>query len=222
MLAEYKTHAALLKALGTRRKTQEIARFLKVHRSLAYHLKKVLDQNQDAREADVTSAQKHTKFPASVIVLRVTSSKGDVMPPHETGQRVNAKQYIEVLDTVARPWMEAVAGECPYVFQQDGAPVLTAKINQDWLRTKLKDQRPKEIWPPSSLDCYSLDDFMWSKAEREVNQPPHNTLAFLRAKILEVMADMDREVIICACKKLCAWIEAYVEVNVNFIEKMCL
>jgi hypothetical protein len=35
---------------------------------------------------------------------------------------VNTKQYIEVLDTLMKPWMETVAGECPYVFQQDRAP----------------------------------------------------------------------------------------------------
>jgi hypothetical protein len=38
---------------------------------------------------------------------------------------------------------------------------------------------------------------MWSEFEREVSKHPHNTLASLRAKILEVMADMDREVVIC-------------------------
>ena len=45
----------------------------------------------------------------------VNSSKGDVMPPNffEMGQRVNAKKYIEVLDTVMMPWKEAVAGESP-------------------------------------------------------------------------------------------------------------
>jgi hypothetical protein len=39
---------------------------------------------------------------------------------------------------------------------------------------------------------------MWSEVEREVNKHPHNTLvlASLKAKILEGMADMDREVVI--------------------------
>jgi hypothetical protein len=35
---------------------------------------------------------------------------------------------------------------------------------------------------------------MWSKFEREVNKQHHSTLASLGAKILEVMADLDREV----------------------------
>jgi hypothetical protein len=52
------------------------------------------------------------------------------------------------------------------------------------------------IWPPSSTECNPLDLSMWSEFEREVNQQPHNTLASLRAKILEGMANMDREVVI--------------------------
>ncbi len=43
---------------------------------------------------------------------------------------------------------------------------------------------------------------MCSEVEREVNKQPHNTLASLRAKISEVMAYKDREVVIHACKRL--------------------
>jgi hypothetical protein len=59
---------------------------------------------------------------------------------------------------------------------------------------------------------------MWSEFEREVSKHPHNTLAFLRAKILEVMADMDREVVICPFKKLRSRMEAIVEASRDFIE----
>jgi hypothetical protein len=42
---------------------------------------------------------------------------------------------------------------------------------------------------------------MWSEVEREVNKQPPNTRASLRARISEVMTDMDMEVVIRACKK---------------------
>jgi hypothetical protein len=42
---------------------------------------------------------------------------------------------------------------------------------------------------------------MWSEVEREVNKQPYNNLASLKAMILEVMANLDREVIIHECKK---------------------
>ncbi|UYV68049.1 hypothetical protein LAZ67_5002908 [Cordylochernes scorpioides] len=50
----------------------------------------------------------HTKFPASVMVLGVISSEGDVMPPHffEKGLRMNTDTYINVLETVVKPWMD--------------------------------------------------------------------------------------------------------------------
>jgi hypothetical protein len=59
---------------------------------------------------------------------------------------------------------------------------------------------------------------MWSEFETEVSKHPHNNLDSLRAKISEVMADMDREVIICPYKKFRSRIEAIVEDNGDFID----
>ena len=61
MSAEYETRAAVLKALRAGRKPQEVATFLKVHRSLFYRLKKTLDQNQNTEEGEVTPARKQHK-----------------------------------------------------------------------------------------------------------------------------------------------------------------
>ncbi|UYV78418.1 hypothetical protein LAZ67_16001289, partial [Cordylochernes scorpioides] len=65
----------------------------------------------------------HTKFPASVMVLGVISSEGDVMPPHffEKGLRMNADTYINVLETVVKPWMDMVAaGRNCFSAKKDG------------------------------------------------------------------------------------------------------
>jgi hypothetical protein len=59
---------------------------------------------------------------------------------------------------------------------------------------------------------------MWSVFEREVIKQPHNTLASLRAKILEVMANMDRVVVIRSYKKFWSGIEAVVDVSGDFIK----
>ncbi len=59
---------------------------------------------------------------------------------------------------------------------------------------------------------------MWSEVEREVTKHPQNTLASLRSKISEVMADMDREVIISPFKKFLSRIEAVVDVSGDFIK----
>jgi hypothetical protein len=59
---------------------------------------------------------------------------------------------------------------------------------------------------------------MWSEFETEVSKHSHNTLDSLRAQISEVMADMDREVVICPCKKIRSRIEAIVEDRGDFID----
>ncbi len=76
----------------------------------------------------------------------------------------------------------------------------------------------KEIWPPSSPDCNHFDSSMWCEFEREVNKKPHNTLASLRAKILGVMANMDREFVIHYHKKFWSRIEAVGDASGNFIK----
>jgi hypothetical protein len=58
---------------------------------------------------------------------------------------------------------------------------------------------------------------MWCEFETEVSKHPHNTLDSHRAKISEVMADMNREVVICPCKKFRSRIEAIVEDSGDFI-----
>jgi hypothetical protein len=85
----------------------------------------------------------------------------------------------------------------------------TAKIIQNWLKADMENHWSQEILPPSSPDCNLLDLSMWSVFEREVNKEPHNSLASLRVKILEVMGGMDREVVNRSYKKFWSRIEAF-------------
>jgi hypothetical protein len=59
---------------------------------------------------------------------------------------------------------------------------------------------------------------MWSVVAREVSKHPHNSLASLRAQISELMADIDREVVIHPCKKIWSRIAAFQEASGNFIK----
>jgi hypothetical protein len=76
----------------------------------------------------------------------------------------------------------------------------------------------KDILPPVSQNCNPLDFFMWSEVERAVNKCPHITLASLKVMTSDVMTNLDREVIIHACKKLWSWIEAVMEATGVFIK----
>ena len=86
----------------------------------------------------------HTKFPSTVMVLGVVSSEGDVMPLFffQRGLRVNASDYIQVLEDTVKPWMDRVANGRPYVFQQDSASAHKAQVTQKWL--------------PGNVPCRSL------------------------------------------------------------------
>jgi hypothetical protein len=59
---------------------------------------------------------------------------------------------------------------------------------------------------------------MWCEFEREVSKNPQNTLASLRAKILKVMVNMDREFVIHYYKKCWSRIEAVVDASGDFIK----
>lgn len=91
----------------------------------------------------------HTKFPASVMVLGVVSSEGDVVAPHffNEGLRVIADSYI-VLQTVAKPWMEEVIAGKEYMFQQDSAPAHKARKMQACLYGSLPHHWSPDLWPP--------------------------------------------------------------------------
>ena len=58
-----------------------------------------------------------TKFPTTVMVFVVVSSKGHIMPPHifEVGLKVNTEVYLDVPKSVVIPWCNQVAGCRPWV-----------------------------------------------------------------------------------------------------------
>jgi hypothetical protein len=60
---------------------------------------------------------------------------------------------------------------------------------------------------------------MWCEFEREVNKCPHITLTSLKVMTSAVVIDLDREVIIHACKKFQSWIEVVMEATGVFINK---
>ena len=91
-----------------------------------------------------------TKFPATVMVFGVVSSKGHIMPPHifEVSLKVNTKVYLGVLKSVVIPWCNQVAGGRPWVWQQDSAPAHKSKEIQAWLQKDCYDFVPFFHWPP--------------------------------------------------------------------------
>ena len=162
----------------------------------------------------------HTKFPATVMVLGVVSSEGHVMPPYffPQGLRVNAAGYLDVLKAVVKPWIDKVSNGRPYVFQQDSAPSHKAIVTQDWLSENFHDHVTPNMWPPNSPDLNPMDYYVWSVVERETNRHPHNTIASLKAAIVQVMSEMNKDHLISACRRFRPRLEAVIEAKGGFIE----
>ena len=164
----------------------------------------------------------HTKFPTSVMLLGVVSSDGDVMPPHffPAGLRVGAKDYIEVLETVVKPWMDGIAQGQPYVYQQDSAPAHKARITQAWCYQNLPYHCHKspDLWPPSSPDCNPCDYYLWGVLEQQVNCRPYNTKDELKVAIVDAMRSLSRHELAKACSSFRGRVEMVVAAEGGFIE----
>jgi hypothetical protein len=63
---------------------------------------------------------------------------------------------------------------------------------------------------------------MWCEFEREVHQQPRNTQASLKAKISEVMTNIEREIVILTCQRFWSQIEATVEASGDLTKQMSM
>ncbi|KMQ88024.1 transposable element tcb1 transposase [Lasius niger] len=161
-----------------------------------------------------------TKFPASVHILSVVSSEGDVMPPHflNKGETVTKEVYLRVLTTLVKPWMDTVASGKPYIFQQDGAPAHTSHLVQNWLSDNVDMFWSKEFWPPNSPDLNPLNYYVWSVIERVTNKLRHPNVASLQAAIEAAFLNMDKPALQNACNRFRPRIEAVIAADGGYIE----
>ena len=74
--------------------------------------------------------------------------------------KVNAKLHVEIL---LPEFVQDCRSVMPsgFIFQQDGAPVHTAKLAQDWIATNCSEFIGKDEWPPNLPDCNPLDYHVW-------------------------------------------------------------
>ncbi|KAI6661425.1 hypothetical protein LOD99_13297 [Oopsacas minuta] len=71
----------------------------------------------------------------------------------------------------------------PFLSQQDGAPVHTAKVNQQWLRNNILDFISKEEWPPSSPGLNPMDFSLWSILETNTCTTSHKSIKSLKTSL---------------------------------------
>ena len=161
-----------------------------------------------------------TTFPTTVMVFGVVSSEGHIIPPHifEVGLKVNTKVYLDVLKSVVIPWCNQVAGDRPWVWQQDSVPAHKTKETQAWLQKECYDFVPFSHWPASSPDLNLLNYFVWSYVENITNMTSHNTKASLIASIRWVFTELLPALVEKACSQFWIRIEAVIDPEGSYIE----
>ncbi len=126
--------------------------------------------------SDVPSIAK-TKHPASVMMLGVVGSDGKKIPPHwfKQGLRLGAKDYLEVMKKVIKPWVDQNYPRKAIVWQQDSIPAHKAKVMQKWCHNSFTHFWLASFWPPNIPDLYSCDYSIWSVVESRACAPPTHT-----------------------------------------------
>lgn len=103
---------------------------------------------------------------------------GEIVP---TGRQFNASQYIEILDQVGFPTMEAQFGSIyNIVFMHDNAPIHTARIVRDYLAeigVQVLDH------PPKSPDLNLIEN-IWAMMEQNRSPLIQRTQEGLNAHVL--------------------------------------
>ena len=101
--------------------------------------------------------------------------------------------YTLPLNPIVRGLGKTMFNYRPFLFQQDGAPAHTAKVNQEWLRKNIPDFISKEEWPPSSPDLNPMDFSLWSILETNACSTPHKSIESLKTSSSQEWAKIPQE-----------------------------
>ena len=146
-----------------------------------------------------------TKFPSHLMVWGAMSARAvselHFSPPKCT---VNAWYYVD--NILAGPCLDAFSRkrstgtilqkkfcENMYesIFQQDGAPVHTSKLSQQWCQISIPNYWAKEIWPGNSPDLSPIEN-LWALVKQRLSELPSATnLETLKKQLEIVWADIN-------------------------------
>ena len=126
--------------------------------------------------------------------------------------------YVELLNTVVRPWITRVANGRPYACQQDSAPCHTSGKCQKWLSANFYDYTSPTVWPPNSPDLNPMDYYVWEAVEEDTNRRASTTKAQLIDKIKVVFFNFPRETVTSVCSRFRSRIEAVIDASGGYFE----
>ena len=154
-------------------------------------------------------------------MLGVVGSDGKRMPPFffKEGLKITTDVYIRVMSRVVKPWIDENYPNGNVIWQQDSAPAHAATRTQKWLKERLPDFWPKDLWPPNSPDANPLDYGIWGYIEKKVCKTPHRNVDSLKSAICEEWAAMSDEYVAKVCGSFRRRIEAIIEADGGHFER---
>ncbi|GFX77101.1 transposable element Tcb1 transposase [Trichonephila clavipes] len=99
--------------------------------------------------------------------------------------KVKAAHYVHILGDLVHPFVQtSFSGECP-LYQDDNAPIHTAKIVQEWL-AEHEGEVGHLDWPPQSPDL-NIIEHLWGYLESKLRArfPPSSTISALETALHE-------------------------------------
>ncbi len=125
------------------------------------------------------------KFPQSVMIWGAMSSAG-VGPLCFKKNNVTAPVYQEMLEHVMLPSADQLFKDADFIFQQDLAPIHTAKSTKSWLN----DHEVGVLnWPANSPDLNPREN-IWGIVKRKMRNKRPNNADELKATVKETWASI--------------------------------
>jgi len=96
---------------------------------------------------------------------------------------ITGERYLQLLNDYLLPFLRELGDENEYMFQDDNAPVHTARIVKDWKYDNLDNWLP---WPAQSPDLNPIEN-LWDILERRVRM--HKPLPKNKRELMDVLED---------------------------------
>ena len=149
----------------------------------------------------------------------VTATRRFLLLFVQTGVKLNSEQYVsDILEGCLLPWVEQHFKNKSWTLQQDSAPSHGSKFTQLWILRKIPLFISKEDWPVQSPDLNPLDCSIWSILEKRVCSTPHQTLEYLKAKLMKEWDAIPQETLRVACDSFPDRLKAVVKSKGSYIE----